>query len=111
MNIAARLAGAAESDAKQDMIEELAENLVGRYQDMTAAGIQEEEAYTRAMDELGDADELDTQPFKAELKSTSGDVDFDPPQIWSWHETADPAAEMPFYRLNSNSGDVELNKA
>lgn len=57
-DIAARLAGAAESDAKSEMIEELAENLAGRYGDMVAAGTPEEEAYARAMDQLGDADEL-----------------------------------------------------
>ena len=37
-DIAARLAGAAESDAKSEMTEELAENLTGRYQDMVSAG-------------------------------------------------------------------------
>ena len=57
-DIAARLAGAAESDAKSEMIEELAENLAGRYGDMVAAGTPEGEAYARAMEQLGDADEL-----------------------------------------------------
>ncbi len=57
-DIAAKLAGAAESDAKSEMIEELAENLAGRYGDMVAAGTPAEEAYARAMDQLGDADEL-----------------------------------------------------
>ena len=56
--IAASLAGAAESDAKAEMIEELADNLTGRYEDMTAAGIGPEEAFQRAMGELGDVDEL-----------------------------------------------------
>ena len=57
-DIAARLAGAAESDAKSEMTEELAENLTGRYQDMVSAGMPAEEAYGRAMGELGDVDEL-----------------------------------------------------
>lgn len=56
--IAARLAGAAESNAKADMVEELADNLYHRYLDLTATGIGPEEAFSRAMDGLGDADEL-----------------------------------------------------
>ena len=56
--IAARLAGAAESDAKSEMIEELAENLTHRYEDMTAAGIGTEDAFAQALDELGDPAEL-----------------------------------------------------
>lgn len=56
--IAARLSGAAESDAESEMIEELAENLARRYEDMTAAGTEPEEAFAKAMEELGDADEL-----------------------------------------------------
>ena len=56
--IAAKLAGAPESDAKADMIEELAENLAGRYEDMTAGGMEPEEAFARAMEELGSVDEL-----------------------------------------------------
>ena len=56
--IAAKLAAAPESDAKQEMIEELAENLAGRYADMTAGGVGPDEAFQRAMDELGSVDEL-----------------------------------------------------
>ena len=56
--IAARLSAAAESDAKTEMIEELAENLSRRYEDMTASGMDQYEAFDRAMEELGDADEL-----------------------------------------------------
>lgn len=56
--IAARLSAAAESDAKSEMIEELADNLCHRYMDLTAAGIGPEEAFQRAMDNLGDVDEL-----------------------------------------------------
>ena len=57
-DIAALLAGAAESDAKSEMIEELAENLAGRFADMTAAGKDPEAAYEAAMGELGDVNEL-----------------------------------------------------
>ncbi len=56
--IAARLSGAPESDAKADMIEELAENLASRYSDMTSGGMGEGEAFARAMEELGDTEEL-----------------------------------------------------
>ncbi len=56
--IAAKLAAAAESDAKQEMIEELAENLAGRYEDMTAGGMEPEEAFRKAMEELGSVDDL-----------------------------------------------------
>ena len=56
--IAAKLAAAPESDAKSEMIEELAENLAGRYADMRAAGAPEDEAFSKAMDQLGDVDEL-----------------------------------------------------
>ncbi len=56
--IAAKLAAAPESDAKSEMIEELAENLAGRYADMRAAGTPEDEAFSKAMEQLGDVDEL-----------------------------------------------------
>ncbi len=56
--IAAKLAAAPESDAKSEMIEELAENLAGRYADMTAGGMGPDEAFQKAMDELGSVDEL-----------------------------------------------------
>ena len=56
--IAVRLSGAPESDAKAGMIEELAENLASRYSDMTSGGMGEGEAFARAMEELGDTEEL-----------------------------------------------------
>ena len=56
--ISARLFAAAESDAKTEMIEELTDNLYNRYLDLTAAGIGPEEAFQRAMDNLGDVEEL-----------------------------------------------------
>ena len=56
--IGAKLAAAPESDAKSEMIEELAENLAGRYADMTAADTGSDEAFQKALDELGSVDEL-----------------------------------------------------
>lgn len=53
-----RLAAAAESEAKVELIEELSENLYSRYEDMVAAGAPEEEAYEKALGELGDVNEL-----------------------------------------------------
>lgn len=53
-----QLTAAPDSDAKTDLIEELSENLYSRYQDMTASGMPEAEAYEKALGELGDVDEL-----------------------------------------------------
>lgn len=53
-----RLADAKESNAKTEMIEELSENLYQRYLDLAAEGIPEEEALSRAMESLGDVEEL-----------------------------------------------------
>lgn len=80
--IAAKLAEAAESDAKQEMIEELAENLAGRYEDMTAGGMVPEEAFSKAMEELGSVEELlaylaaqEPEGGAAERESPRNDVD------------------------------------
>lgn len=56
--ISRKLSAAPDSEAKVDLIEELSENLYGRYQDMVAGGMPEEEAYTAALDKLGDVNEL-----------------------------------------------------
>ncbi len=56
--VAGRLSAAPESAAKAELIEELAENLVCRYADLMAAGEEPEEARARAVDALGDTDEL-----------------------------------------------------
>lgn len=53
-----RLSAAPDSTAKAELIEELSENLFSRYTDLTASGISEEEARDRAVDALGDTDEL-----------------------------------------------------
>lgn len=56
--ITQKLSAAPDSDAKVDLIEELSDNLYGRYQDMVASGMPEDEAYTTALDKLGDVNEL-----------------------------------------------------
>ena len=44
-----RLAQAADSNAKTDLIEELSENLYQRWLDLTASGLSEEEAEDRIL--------------------------------------------------------------
>ena len=56
--VAKRLAAAPESTAKAELIEELSDNLFSRYTDLIAGGISSEEARDRAVDALGDTDEL-----------------------------------------------------
>ena len=56
--VAERLSDAKDSNAKTELIEELSENLYQRYMDLAASGLSEEEAYTRAMEDLGDVGEL-----------------------------------------------------
>lgn len=56
--VSQRLAAAPDSDAKTDLIEELSENLYARYTDMVSAGVPEQEAYDKALGELGDVNEL-----------------------------------------------------
>ena len=56
--VAARLSAAPRSADKDELIEELSDNLYRRFLDMTGAGMDEEAAFNRAMDDLGDVDEL-----------------------------------------------------
>ena len=56
--VAAKLAGAPQSTAKEELVEELSDNLYRRFLDMTNAGMEEEAAFQRAMEDLGDVDEL-----------------------------------------------------
>ena len=56
--VAAKLAAAPQSTAKEELIEELSDNLYRRFLDMTGAGLEEEAAFERAMEDLGDVDEL-----------------------------------------------------
>ncbi len=53
-----RLAEAKDSDAKTEMIEELSENLYQRYLELAESGIPEEEALLKAVESLGDVEEL-----------------------------------------------------
>ncbi len=56
--VAGKLAGTAESAAKNELVEELSDNLYRRYLDMIGSGIHAREAFDRALDDLGDTDEL-----------------------------------------------------
>ena len=56
--VTGRLAQAEETTAKVELIEELSENLYSRWQDLTASGVPEEEAFRQAMEDLGNVDEL-----------------------------------------------------
>lgn len=53
-----RLAAAKDSAAKTEMIEELSENLYQRYLELAEEGMPEEEAFQKAMESLGDTEEL-----------------------------------------------------
>lgn len=56
--VAARLDAAPASKEKDELIEELSDNLYRRFLEMNGAGVPEEEAFQRALDDLGDVDEL-----------------------------------------------------
>lgn len=56
--VAGKLTAAPASAAKDELIEELSDNLYRRFLDMTGAGVPEDEAFRRALDDLGDVDEL-----------------------------------------------------
>ena len=56
--VAAKLSIAPQSTAKAELIEELSDNLYRRFLDMAGAGMEEEAAFQRAMEDLGDVDEL-----------------------------------------------------
>ena len=56
--VTGRLASAADTAAKVDLIEELSENLYSRWQDLTAQGFDENEAFDKALEDLGNVDEL-----------------------------------------------------
>lgn len=53
-----RLASAADSTAKVELIEELSDNLYQRFQELLGSGVPEEEAYRQALEDLGDVEEL-----------------------------------------------------
>lgn len=56
--VTSALAPAADCDAKIELIEELSENLYSRWQDLVNQGMEESAAFDRAMDDLGNVDEL-----------------------------------------------------
>ena len=56
--VTAALVEAPDSPAKEELVEELSGNLYRRYLDLTAEGVPSEEAYTRALEDLGDTGEL-----------------------------------------------------
>lgn len=56
--VTGRLASAADSDAKVELIEELSENLYSRWQDLVGLGMEENAAFDKAMEDLGNVDEL-----------------------------------------------------
>lgn len=56
--ISQKLSAAPDTEAKADLVEELSENLCGRYEDLVAGGMEPEEAYRAALEKLGDVDEL-----------------------------------------------------
>ncbi len=57
-DIGAKLMGAPDTPAKSELIEELAQNLLARYEDLVGSGVDSETAYRTAMDDLGDTAEL-----------------------------------------------------
>ena len=52
--VAGKLTAAPDGPAKDELVEELSDNLYHRFLDMTGAGVSEQEAFDRAMDDLGD---------------------------------------------------------
>lgn len=56
--VTGRLRDAKDSSAKTELIEELSDNLYSRYCDFLSAGMSEDEACERALDDLGDVSEL-----------------------------------------------------
>ena len=53
-----RLAAAADSTAKVELIEELSDNLYSRWQDLVNQGMDGNQAYDKAMEDLGSVEEL-----------------------------------------------------
>ncbi|MDE7262615.1 MAG: DUF4097 domain-containing protein [Oscillospiraceae bacterium] len=78
--VTGRLSAAADSDAKVELIEELSENLYSRWQDLVAGGMSENEAFSKAMEDLGNVDELlaylDSLGPEGELPKQGGGKDF-----------------------------------
>lgn len=83
--VAAKLDSAPQSTAKAELIEELSDNLYRRFLDMTGAGMEEDAAFQRAMEDLGDVDELlgylgaetSRQDIPQGQREEQGDVHYD----------------------------------
>ena len=56
--VASRLSAAPDGTAKAELVEELSDNLYQRFEEMTAAGMDESAAFDAALDDLGDTGEL-----------------------------------------------------
>lgn len=56
--VTGRLSAAADSTAKVELIEELSENLYSRWQDLVNQGMDGNQAYDKAMEDLGSVEEL-----------------------------------------------------
>lgn len=87
-----RLAAAKDSQAKDELIEELSENLYQRYLDLAAGGVPEAEALQQAMDSLGDVSELLDY-----LKTETGEAA---------EEADDPSAEAEGQREQSGESNA-----
>lgn len=58
IDVTRKLGAIPDSDAKVDLIDEVCENLYQRYLGFVAEGMSEADAYARALEELGDVEEL-----------------------------------------------------
>lgn len=56
--IAQRLSGAQDCPAKEDVIEEITSDLMEKYNELTAAGVESEEAMRRVQEGIGDLEEV-----------------------------------------------------
>lgn len=99
-----RLSSAKDSDAKTEMIEELSENLYQRYLELIADNIPEDEALNKAMESLGDVEEL-----LAFLKEAEAEVQSEPSV--SEKETSQENAHSSSMKGDLESGIEEIVNA
>lgn len=78
------LSKAKDSDAKTEMIEELSENLYQRYLELAENGMAEEEAFQKAMESLGDTEEL--LAYLEEEEAENGSCEEEASGKTSFHE-------------------------
>lgn len=79
--VTGRLSAAADTTAKVELIEELSENLYSRWQDLVAGGMDSGEAYEKALEDLGNVDELlayldgiDPEPPRQEARDFTSEL-------------------------------------